>query len=137
MAGLWIALAPAAAASDGDDLVSLEQARSEAIAKKDVAFPDRLYADDFHGVTALGYEVDKATLMGIFGRDNPNTRFALDKLEARLLGDVGIITGRLTGRDLAGAISSQSLYMHVYARRGSHWVIVAGQGTFIQKERWS
>lgn len=125
----------ALAASERDGLIALEYKRSAAIAAHDKAFLDSIYADDFRGVTALGFSVDKATLMEVFTRDNPNTRFTLDELEPRVYGDTAVVMGRLTGRDAQGAILSQSRYMHVYVRKDGKWRIVAGQGTVIPPEQ--
>ncbi len=127
-------VAPIAAASESDDIVALERQRSEAIATHDIAFLGGLYGDDFRGVTALGYVVDKKALMEVFGRDNPNTKFSLDELQARVFGETAILTGRLTGRDQSGAVVNQSRYIHVYVRRGGHWVLIAGEGTDIPKD---
>ena len=125
------------AASDADTLLDLEHKRSAAIASHDTAFLNEIYADDFRGVTALGFKVTKADLLEVFSRDNPNTKFALDQLEPRVFGDTAVMMGRLTGRDAQGAITSQSLYMHVYARRQGRWQLVAGQGTVVPAERRS
>jgi hypothetical protein len=125
------------AASDNETLVDLEHKRSAAIAAHDKTFLDEIYGEDFRGVTALGFKVSKADLMEVFSRDNPNTKFALDELLPRVFGDMAILTGRLTGRDAQGAITSQSLYMHVYQRRSGKWQLVAGQGTVVPPERRS
>jgi ketosteroid isomerase-like protein len=132
---LTSAIGQALAGSDNDTLIVLEYKRSAAIAAHDSAFLNEIYADDFRGVTALGFKVGKSDLMEVFGRDNPNTKFKLDELEPRVFGDTAIVTGRLTGRDAQGVITAQSLYIHVYARRNGKWQLVAGQGTVVPPER--
>lgn len=136
-AALALALlaAPALADAEGDALIALERQRSAAIAAHDMAFLDKLYSDDFRGVTATGFQVDKATLMKVFGRDDPNTKFTLDQLETRIVGDTALLWGRLTGRNAQGEILSQSRYIHVYVRRGGNWLLIAGQGTLIPPEQ--
>ena len=124
----------ALAGPEEDGVIALERQRSTAIAAHDKAFLGELYGDDFRGVTATGYVVNKQTLMEVFGRDNPNTKFTLDELAARVFGDTAILTGRLTGRDASGVIVGQSRYIHVYVRRAGHWVLIAGEGTNIPKE---
>jgi ketosteroid isomerase-like protein len=126
-----------AAPSDKDTLIALEHQRSAAIAAHDKTFLNDIYADDFRGVTALGFKVGKADLIEVFARDNPNTNFTLDEIEPRVFGDTAVITGRLTGRDGQNAITSQSLYMHVYMRREGKWKLIAGQGTVVPSERRS
>jgi hypothetical protein len=102
--------APALAGAEDDALIALERQRSAAIAVHDMAFLSRLYDDDFRGITAAGFQVDKPTLMEVFKRDDPNTRFTLDQLETRIVGDTALLWGRLTGRDAKGTILSQSRY---------------------------
>lgn len=116
------------------ELITLEKKRSEAIAAHDTVFLNNLYADDFRGVTAIGYEVDKKTLMIVFTRDNPQTKFTLDQLQARVLGDTAIVTGRLTGKDsTSGRTVHESVYIHVYEKRNDVWKLIAGQGTMVQR----
>jgi acetyl esterase/lipase len=111
------------------DLLIIEQKRGAAIVKHDMEFLHKLYADDFRGITATGYEVDKTRLMEVFKLDDPNTKFIIDEMQARVFENTAIITGRLTGRTAAGEIISRSKFIHVYLRRGGQWRIIAGQGT--------
>jgi len=127
----------AVADSPADEVITLERHRSAAIGAHDLAFLDQLYAEDFRGVTATGFVVDKARLMKVFGLDNPDTVFTIDQLGTRIYGDTAVQTGRLTGRDKAGKILSQSLYMHVWVRKDDRWRLVAGEGTDIPAERRS
>lgn len=121
------------ATPDTEELIVLEKQRSEAIAKHDADFLNRIYADDFRGVTAIGYEVDKAKLLDVFKRDNPQVKFEIDQLQARVLGNAAVVQGRLTGKEVAsGKTVHESKYMHVYMREGDQWRIVAGQGTVMQ-----
>ncbi len=129
-----ITASSASAADDAASFIALEKQRSAAIAAHDNAFLNNLYSDDFRGVTATGFQVDKATLMEVFKRDDPSTRFSLDQIEPRLYGDTAIVVGRLTARNLEDEITSQSRYMHVYLHREGRWSLVAGQGTLIPPE---
>ncbi len=116
-----------------DELIAIEKKRSEAIAKHDTDFLSKLYADDFRGVTAIGYEVNKETLMKVFKRDDPNTKFELQDLQARVFGDTAVVTGKLIGKKTeTGEVVHESKYMHVYVKRDGRWQIVAGQGTMVQ-----
>ena len=118
-----------------NELISIEMKRSEAIAKHDGDFLDKLYSDDFRGVTATGFEANKETLMTVFKRDDPRTRFHVDQLQARLFGHTAVITGRLIGKAAeTGEIVHSSLFMHVYLKRRGRWQIVAGQGTMLPSE---
>ena len=112
-----------------DDLLRIERQRSEAIAQQDLDFLQHLYADDFQGLTALGYEVSKARLMDVFQRDNPEIIFALEAMQARVFDQAALVTGRLLSHTRMGERVAQSRFLHVYLRRAGRWQIVAGQGT--------
>jgi ketosteroid isomerase-like protein len=92
-------------------------------------FLNKLYADDFQGITATGYQVDKARLMEVFKLDDPNTKFTIDEMQARVFENTAVVTGRLTGKSAAGELISQSKFIHVYTRQNGQWRIIAGQGT--------
>jgi ketosteroid isomerase-like protein len=128
-------LAAPAWADTTSDLIALEHQRSAAIAAHDHAFLDAIYAGDFEGVTALGFQVDKARLMKVFGFDNPDARFSLEDLKARVFGDAAIVSGMLVTRDAKGALVARSRYMHVYVRHGGRWRIEAGEGTVIPPDQ--
>jgi ketosteroid isomerase-like protein len=114
---------------EAQELLTIEQKRSAAIVRHDMEFLGKLYADDFRGVTATGLEVDKARLMEVFKLDDPNTKFAVDEMRARVFENTAVITGRLTGRTAAGELISQSKFVHVYSKQNGQWRIIAGQGT--------
>ena len=116
------------------ELIAIEKKRSEAIAKHDTDFLTRLYADDFRGVTATGVEVNKTTLMTVFKRDDPTTKFELAELRARVFRDAAVTSGRLIGGTAAtGEIVHDSKFMHVYIRRKGRWQLIAGQGTMLPR----
>lgn len=113
----------------------LERRRSEAIAKHDEKFLDRIYAEDFQGVTATGVEVDKARLMSVFKLDNPETVFTNEVLTVKQYEKTVVLTGRLTAQNKAGELLSESRYIHVYIKTSDGWQIVAGQGTLISQAK--
>ncbi|HEX8250315.1 MAG TPA: DUF4440 domain-containing protein [Pyrinomonadaceae bacterium] len=117
------------AIDEAQELLVIEQKRSAAIVKHDMDFLNKLYADDFQGITATGYQVDKARLMEVFKLDDPNTKFTIDEMQARVFENTAVVTGRLTGKSAAGELISQSKFIHVYTRQNGQWRIIAGQGT--------
>ena len=121
--------ASAAFAAESDDLLQLEAKRSAAILAKDKATLDAIYADDFRSIAGNGTIIDKTTLMDVLANNDPNVVFAVDELNPRLFGETAVVTGRLTARDKAGAIRSQSRFTHVYVKRGGAWKLVAAQAT--------
>jgi hypothetical protein len=114
-------------------LLQLEKTRSAAIARHDLDALRRMYADEFRGVTATGYPVDRERLMEVFKRDDPSTVFTIDEIAVRILGqarDTAVFTGRLTTKKRdGGEVLSQSRFIHVYVLRDGRWQMLYGQGT--------
>lgn len=114
-------------------LLALEIARSAAIARHDTTWLSNIYAPDFRGVPANGALVDRATLLGVFTRDNPNSRFLIDELVIRDFGTAASVMGRLRTTTLAGEVVAESRYVHLYISRDKHWWIVTAVGSPVQK----
>jgi hypothetical protein len=116
-------------------LIRFEQERSAAIARHDTTVLRRMYAEEFRGVTATGFAVDRERLLGVFTRDDPTTVFTIDEMAARTIGsrpEAAILTGRLTTKRRAtGEIVAVSRFIHVYVWRDGRWQILAGQGTLV------
>ena len=109
-------------------LLDLETKRRDAIAAKDFATLEMIYAEDFRGIVGNGQIADRAFLFEIFRNDDPALTFTTDELLVRQFGDAAIVTGRLTA--LRGeTIASQQRFSHIFVLREGRWVIVAAQGT--------
>ncbi|MBX7151729.1 nuclear transport factor 2 family protein [bacterium] len=118
-----------------DELIEMELRRSKVIAAHDSVTLDQMYADDFTGVTAIGFVVTKKDLMNLFRRDNPDVVFTNDRHTATVIcSEAATLSGRLTARDKNGKVISQSLYIHVLVKRNGRWQILKGQGTAIPAE---
>jgi ketosteroid isomerase-like protein len=115
----------------------LEQARSAAIAQRDTATLRRIYADDFRGVTAAGFAVDRARLLGVFTGDESPFVFTIDEIRVQPLGGHGgaaVYTARLiTKKRDTGEAVTESRFTHAYEWRDGRWQIVAAQGTTITR----
>jgi hypothetical protein len=116
-------------------VLALEVARSAAIARHDTTWLSSLYAPDFRGVPANGQIVDRATLLGVFTRDNPNSRFLIDELVIRDFGTAASVMGRLRTTTLDGEVVAESRYLHLYVSRDKHWWIVNAVGSAVQQRR--
>ena len=109
-------------------LLDIEAKRRAAIAAKDFATLESIYAADFRGIIGSGVVADRAFLFNIFRNDDPTLTFNTDELLVREFGDAAIVTGRLTAtRD--GAIASQQRFSHYFVKRDGRWQIVGAQGT--------
>lgn len=113
------------------ELLRFEQRRSDAIFRHDTAAIRPMYAPEFTGVTATGFEVTLERLLGVFTRDDQTTVFHIDELRVQRLGDgtSAVLSGRLTTNRRSGEFVAASRFLHVYERRQGRWVIVAAQGT--------
>jgi len=105
---------------------------AQTIARHDTAMLQLMYATEFRGVTATGFEVDRTRLLGVFMRDDPTTTFLMDELAVRRLdpgGQFAFLTGRLTTRRNTGERVAASRFFHLYVWRDGRWQILAAQGT--------
>ncbi len=99
-------------------LIDMEINRSNAIAAHDTITLDHMYSEDFRGVTAIGFTVDKKTLMRVFKLDNPSLIFSNTDQTVRILNNkTALLTGKLTARTKDNKIVQQSLYLHVLQKK--------------------
>jgi acetyl esterase/lipase len=110
-------------------LVELERRRSQAIWTTDLQSLDRIYASDFRGLMANGRFIDKAGLFEVFKSQDPDLRFTVEELEARIFGQTAVTHGKITGRNPRGEIASLFKFTHVYVWRDDRWQLVEGAGT--------
>lgn len=112
-------------------ILGLERERSARIAARDTAWLATLYAPEFEAVVGNGRRIRRDDLFQVFGRDDPNSRFAIDELAVRAYSAAATVTGRLRMLDKDGAILTESRYTHVYIQRDRHWWIVRAQATAV------
>jgi ketosteroid isomerase-like protein len=109
---------------------AIEEARSLALKTADVPAVDRLYADDFVGISASGEVIRKKELLeNVRARGPQELTFVAEDLEVRLEGEIALVMGRIRGRDPGGRLVRDGRFLHVYARRDGEWQIVAAQAT--------
>ena len=131
---LTYSFANAQSPKDETQLLEIEKARSEAIASKNFAFLENLYAENFFGVTAMAFAVDKKSLMNIFSNFNSPNKVGPENLTVKLFDNSAIVSGRLVTRSPSGELINQSLFMHFYHKKDDKWVLIAGQGALIQEK---
>ena len=125
---LLVAVGARPETSPEQELKRLEQARSEAIRTGDVETLRRIYADDFEGVTTTGAPVGKERLMSVFRAVDPRVAYTNEVVRVRLVGQVALVSGLVTGR-AGGEVISTFRYLHVYVQREGRWQLSAGQST--------
>jgi uncharacterized protein (TIGR02246 family) len=121
-----------AAGGAEQELRALETARTEAIRAGDSATLEKLYADDFRGVTSGGQTVDKASILEVLKRAAGGLPAEIEDLKVRIHGDTAVVTGliRLSALSQEGRVAVNSFrYTHIYARRDGRWQMIAGQST--------
>jgi uncharacterized protein (TIGR02246 family) len=110
----------------------LEETRNDAIRRKDMTTIQRLYAQDFSGVTSGGQKVTRADLIDVFQHQREGFVGASDEIAIRSLApDAVIVTGRLTITRANDPQSPEvtSRFTHIFQRRDGRWQMVAGQST--------
>ena len=118
--------------SDQDVLVKLERGWNEAFYRKDVAFIERLLADEFTATYDDGRIGDKATELGLVAAFDQNVQSATpEEFAVRVYRDTAVVwfTLRLVGiKD--GQRSEMALrYTDVWIIRDGRWQCVSSQST--------
>ena len=123
--------------SDQDVLVKLERGWNEAFYRKDVAFIERLLADEFTATYDDGRIGDKATELGLVAAFDQNVQSATpEEFAVRVYRDTAVVwfTLRLVGiKD--GQRSEMALrYTDVWIIRDGRWQCVSSQSTRVASE---
>ena len=121
-----------------EDLNQLEDQRYAALIAKDWATVDALLADEFFYNQGGGGSVTKAAFLGYMKAGDAKVKKAVrEDTKIRLYGDVAVVTGithvdvTLKGEDKV----LHSRYLHVWAKRGDSWKLVARQATYIPEKK--
>jgi ketosteroid isomerase-like protein len=108
----------------------IEKDRAEALRLGDLDAADRLYADDFVGVSRTGQVVRKAELLqNLRARGVNDVTFTMEELEVRWINDLAFVLGHHVGRDADGKLVREGRVLHVYAKRDGRWRVVSAQAT--------
>ena len=118
--------------SDQDVLIKLERGWNEAFYRKDVAFIEKLLAEEFTATYDDGRIGDKATELGLVAAFDQNVQSATpDEFAVRVYRDTAVVwfTLRLVGiKD--GQRSEMALrYTDVWIIRDGRWQCVSSQST--------
>jgi ketosteroid isomerase-like protein len=118
------------------ELVKLENAWSEAVAKKDTTFLHNLYADEFMAIDKDGAITNKAQeIANTFSGKLKFTSYRLEDLKVRLYSDVAVVTGNNTVKATFQDHDISGLYRFtdVFVKRSGRWQCVVTQGTLVAK----
>jgi ketosteroid isomerase-like protein len=119
------------------DLIKLENDWSTAWQKKDAAFLQKLFADEYLSTASTGAIYSKAQeLANVTAPGTSMASFALTDLKVHVYGDTAVVTGLNTtkstfnGKDDSGAYR----FTDVFVKRDGRWQVVATQSTLTAKK---
>jgi ketosteroid isomerase-like protein len=118
-------------------LIQIEREWSEAVVKHDVAFFERLYADEYAYTDSFGRVLNRTQdIAEIKSGDVQFESVIPDEMTAHVYGDAAVVTGRSTikgqlkGKDISGQIR----WTDTFVWRNGRWQCVATQGTRIAQQ---
>jgi uncharacterized protein DUF4440 len=125
------------AQDDLQELIKIKRQQSEAEVKRDIAYLDRLFADDFEMINSRGMHSNKEqTLQHI---KDPNFKFTelhSDNIHVRFYGDVAVMTDQTTGRgvDKGQPFNRESRFVRIFVKDHGRWTAVLAQATPLQPD---
>ena len=137
LAGIAVLPAAARTASPAREaLIRIEERWVDALERRDAAAVGEILSPDFVDTTYRGERrTREEALAGLTSPARAPTTQRLSDLDARVYGDVGIVTGvnTVTGRD--PAFTARVRFTDVFVRKGRSWKAVSAQETLIEAGR--
>jgi ketosteroid isomerase-like protein len=119
------------------ELIKLENEWADAWVKSDVAFFERIEAEDYTWTSPWGWVATKADdLKLIKSGEDLITSWALSEIKVRVYGDAAVVTGRdaiketYKGKDVSG----QHRLTNTWVKRAGQWQCVAGHSSMIAQK---
>lgn len=109
-------------------LLQLEKQWADANVKADVAFLDKILADDWTWTDADGVVWTKAqSLMVMKSGEDVISLFVVEDMKARVYGDAAVVTGRSTSKEIFKGkdISGTYAWTDTWIKRAGQWRCVA------------
>jgi hypothetical protein len=120
------------------ELLHLENQLFEATKKHDVAFFQRILADDYIFTSSGATVADKPDTIKWFSTHvEPETTLEMNDLKVRVYGDTGVATGTSKASWVSDRVrtTDQDRFIDVFAKRKGKWYLAAGQTTRISREQ--
>jgi ketosteroid isomerase-like protein len=130
---------PAQTKSGGveQELIKLENEWADAWVKRDVAFFDRIIADDYTWTSPWGEVWTKAQDLALVksGKDVIKS-WVLADIKVRVYGDTAVVTGRNTVKETYKSedVSGQNRWTHTWVKRAGRWQCVAAHSSEIAQK---
>ena len=119
------------------ELIKLENEWADAWVKSDVAFFDRIMADDYTWTSPWGDVSTKADNFALVksGKD-VITSWVLADMKVRVYGDAAVVTGRDTVKETYKGedVSGQHRWTHTWIKRAGRWQCVAAHSSEITQK---
>jgi hypothetical protein len=126
------------AATLDEELNRLEEQRYEALIGADWSALDALLGEEFFYNTASGASLTKPGLIDYLKSGAVKVRKAVrEDTKVRLHGDIALVTG-ITHVDVTMKGEDKTLhsrYLHVWAKDGQSWKLVARQATYLPEKK--
>lgn len=119
--------APNTAASQAEqEILEIERQYDIAQTRIDIAFFEKIEADDFKLITTDGAVFTKAQTIAPMKNWKRDTEFSSDDLHVQVYGNTAIVTGRMTARDTGGDNkgSRQLRWLDMFVKRNGRWQLL-------------
>ena len=119
------------------ELIQIENGWAEAVMKKDIAWLDRILADDIMETDGEGNVYTKAQdLAEVKSGVYAITSSVQDEIKVRVYGDMAVVTGRSTnkGQYKGKDISGQYRWTDTFIKRDGRWLCVATHSSRIAQK---
>lgn len=128
-------IATAALAQTAADITAAEKNWASKVLARDVKALEKIVADDLIYAHSTGIIDTKQTYLAKIGEGRQvYTKVEHQKIETRLHGSSAIThcIMRMMGTNPAGPFDDKVMMMHVWVKKGAHWVLAAHQTTRIK-----
>lgn len=119
------------------ELIKLENEWAEAWVKSDVAFHDRIMADDYMWTSPWGWVTTKADDLALVkSGEDVITSWVLADMKVRVYGDAAVVAGRCAVKETYKGkdVSDQYRFTDTWVKRAGQWQCVAGHSSVIAKK---
>lgn len=119
------------------ELIKLENEWADAWVKSDVAFHNRITADDYTWTSSWGMVFTKADNLALLkSGDDVITSWVLADMKVRVYGDAAVVTGRAIIKEMYKGkdVSGQERWTHTWIKRAGRWQCVASHSSEITKK---
>ena len=115
------------------ELATLRIQLNEALLKKDRAFLEQSFADEFYCIHSNGVAMSKAEeISAAMSSDRAWTAANTDELKIRAYGDVAVVTGRVTYEGTAqGFTPGPRRFTDIFVHRAGRWQMIGCHATLV------